>query len=354
MKPNWNQIIGQERAKGALEKKLVEIQKDGIFPRCAFYDAPGLGKSVLASAWAGKVSEEIGCMTHHYNAKGTINKTDTTFSDTVEFIQNVLNNNTPETRGILILDEIASKEALGSGNDELRSYLSKFVDGKQFTLYRGEEVTYSNKRLGVILCSYSTAKLPGDTKTRYTQTAEMILELYTPEELAVILKGDIARDAAKNGRQAPATSPKGLMRIARSMRGNARQSELDIVPTIYTEFANTGKGVTVETALTIMKNAGVYPHGLSMEEIRVIRYLQRKRVASAGEITANCSIKSEEWRKAKNYLEIGTGKTANPFQMTDKEGEEIEGFHGPLIDSTGTKFHLTEHGKRIFAVLNGW
>lgn len=343
-------VIGQERCKEALMAKANQAIQTGIFPILPFYDAPGLGKTHILTVFGEALAEAMGCIFFTLNLKGKMNCTSEIFKDFCDVFAEALSTSDPETRVIILLDEFASNEARGSAPPLVRAMLSQIPDGKAVSIYNHEAMAFNAGRVGLLLASYQNPDMTirEDTFSRYPQPSEFQLSLYSTSELMEILKIDIKAESARNGVHAPKVSEAFLRRIARAMRGNARESSILVAPKIVTMLTNGVANFTIDHATTVIRDCGLAPWGLNKSELLVLRHLTR-RADTVTPLKDAGGIPGKFWPKVRTFLEYGTGD-GSAFQL-EKGGEPIEGANGPLIKQDGAKYSLTAHGINVVHIL---
>lgn len=351
-------LVGQEKCKTAFEEKIQAAESGAPFTSIAMFDPPGLGKTALGQAVGCEMATRAGYDVFYVNLKGKHNLTDKSTGELLNAIYD--SHQLGGTPTLVICDEIFTKESGGSLTGELAAILSKVGGnargGESFKMYGFDTpIKYQPKKLAFMLLSWDPRRAAGDIRTRFPQDADFVLQPYTAEELAEILRiqSEIYSDTHAEGMKLDFT-PYALKVIARSLRGTARSVETVCKHwAIKTVNARGGWKLTKSSVLSVMQSVGVYPFGLSRVESKILQFLDQHRTGyKLGDLMLKTGESRENLSKAILYLQEQLGQ-GMPFVMVHPDTEEVltnpdgSAQAGALIMPHGGKFFLTEHGVRI-------
>jgi Holliday junction resolvasome RuvABC ATP-dependent DNA helicase subunit len=365
--PTLASLIGQPHIKAALQEYASAWGMGGIMENLGLYGAPGMGKTEFGLGFAHSLLTE-GIDVFYVNCKGTLNKTSDESLAFFDFCQDCLEGT---RRGVCLVDEAFTKEASGSFNSELAAILSiaggNPLGGAPLPLYgHGENVlTYKPRQLAFVLATWFPKKAAADIKTRFPEKGELRFLPYTAEELAEILKLQLARygkKALSESGELKAT-PYAVNAIARSMRGTARQCEAICKYAVRQVQLNPVWHLSKNTVSEAMKAADVMPFGLSAMEVKILTALNKKRAGyTIAELGLMTGAAREDIQLAALYLQQQLNNSETPFQIFDSESgapltyvRQADGKEylraGALIAPRKSTYLITEHGAFIAALL---
>lgn len=342
-------VVGQEKAVAYLERELRNIEKGQPLPWFAMWDDVGLGKTFISKAFLAALPKDV--RSFSLNLKDHLNISEKPAQDYFHHISMALGEG---IRTIIHLDEFGNKGGSGSLQEVIMAHISKIADDMPLTLQKGLSFPFDPLKLGFIVSSFAPTRAAVDIIDRLKQPAELILSNYSPAELVEILEMAILKECERANIPPVKFTHASLAMIARSLRGNARQTRDVAVEVRKSAADNKNFSLTLDSAERIIQVVGVFPHGLNQGEVKILSTLatgpKRKDV-----IVQKTGVERAHFSRAMNFLQEGTGR-GEPFQLCKEDGSPVLGAAGSLIDYDKTRFSLTSHGKTVVAMLQkkGW
>lgn len=267
MPQTFEEFVGQHEAKTILSIEAATVRRTGrAFGHVLAYGPPGVGKTSLAWVCAASVGAVV------YTSSGA------------EY---------PDQRSLLLafsaVGELYSQtgKAIHWHIDELdavprvASYVLHSLLQNNYVTFEGEK--YGAVPVTIFATTNHVARLSAPLRDRFP--IQVKLDLYAPEELALLAEGA----ARKRGLQ---LSQEASALIGLNGAGNPRQVTTRILPALLNTMEDD-TFVTVEDARRALQVAGIREGGLQADQVSILELLDRVGTASLATIGAVISEPTE-------------------------------------------------------------
>lgn len=276
MPQSFEEFVGQREAKTILSIEAATVRRTGrTFAHVLAYGPPGVGKTSLAYVCANEVGAVV------FSASGA------------EY---------PDQRSLLLAFSAVGKLYSQTGRavfwviDEIdgiprvASYVLHSLLQSNYVVFEGTK--YGQTPVTVFATTNHVARVSAPLRDRFPIQCK--LDLYAPEELALLAEGA----ARKRGLQ---LSQEAAALIGLNGAGNPRQVTTRILPALL-NIMEGNTHATVEDARKALEVAGVRPGGLTADQVSILELLDRVGTASLATIGSVISEPVESVTDLCGYL----------------------------------------------------